>query len=216
MKPCVLRGARRRAVGLLVAVVFAGVPWAPAVAGAIDQLHQFVSQTRSARGEFSQRVTGRAGRVTPASSGEFSFERPGRFRWAYLKPYEQLIVADGKTLTIWDKDLNQATVKALDAALGASPAAILFGSNDLEQRFVLKEAGSRDGIDWLEATPRTRDTSFERIGIGFRDGSLAAMELRDSLGQTTVLSFSKVERNPRLAPETFRFEPPKGADVLRN
>jgi len=191
--------------------------WVPAVqAGAIAQLQAFATQTRSARGVFVQKVTSRTQRASPVTSGEFSFARPGKFRWVYLKPYEQLIVADGETLTIFDKDLNQASVKKLDDALGATPAAILFGSNDLEQRFALKEAGNREGVEWLDATPKSRDTAFERISIGFRNGTLAAMELRDALGQTTLLTFSKVEINATLAPDVFRFVIPKGADVLRN
>lgn len=197
--------------------------WAMALptswAGAIDQLHQFAKETRSARGSFVQQVSSRARRATPPASGEFSFERPGKFRWAYLKPYEQVIVADGKTLSIYDKDLKQATVKKLDEALGATPAAILFGANDLEQRFTLKEAGTRDGVEWLEAVPKSKDTAFERIAIGFRSGSngeLAGMELKDALGQTTTLSFSGIERNARIAPEVFRLDLPKGVDVLRN
>jgi len=184
-------------------------------AAALDHLRNFATQTKTARGEFTQRVVSRTQRATQPARGEFSFERPGKFRWAYLKPYEQVIVADGQTLGIYDKDLAQATIKKLDEALGATPAAILFGSNDLEKRFDLKEAGVRDGIEWLEATPKARDTTFERIGIGFRDGELAAMELRDALGQLTVLTFAKIERNVRLAPDVFRLNLPKGVDVLK-
>jgi len=191
----------------------------PAYAGAIDQLHQFAKETRSARGSFVQQVSSRARRATPPSSGEFIFERPGKFRWAYLKPYEQIIVADGKTLSIYDKDLKQATVRKLDEALGATPAAILFGATDLEQRFTLKEAGTRDGIEWLEAVPKNKDTAFERIAVGFRsggNGELAGMELKDALGQSTTLSFAGVERNVRIGAEAFRLDLPKGVDVLRN
>lgn len=209
----------RRRTGVTVALVIgcliASLHAVAAEAGAIDQLRSFATQTRSARGEFTQRVITRTQRATTPARGEFSFERPGKFRWVYLKPYEQVIVADGTTLGIWDKDLNQATIRKLDEALGATPAAILFGSNDLEKRFELKEAGVRDGIEWLEATPRSKDTTFERIAIGFRDGELAAMELRDALGQQTLLTFAKVERNARVAPEAFRLNLPKGVDVLR-
>jgi len=199
----------------LLALVAAG--WAlGAHAGAIDHLRAFATGTQSARGEFVQKVASRTQRASSPNSGEFVFQRPGKFRWSYLKPYEQVIIADGQTLTIHDKDLNQVTIRKLDDALGETPAAILFGNNDLEKRFSLKEAGVRDGIEWLDAVPRSKDTPFERISIGFRQGELAAMELRDALGQTTLLNFSKLQRNPVLSPEAFRFTVPKGADVLRN
>lgn len=186
-----------------------------ASAGAIDDLQAFASQTKSARGRFVQKVQSRAKASAPAS-GDFVFARPGRFRWAYTKPYEQLLVADGETLTIYDRDLNQVTVRQLGDALGQTPAAILFGSADVASGFALKEAGTRDGIAWLEAVPKTRDTAFEAVRIGFRNGELAAMELRDALGQTTTLEFSDVERNPKIDPSTFVFKAPAGADVLRN
>ena len=202
-------------IQLVLPAILALLP-AWAVAGAVDQLQAFARDTRSARGEFTQAVSSRTRKANVPSQGEFAFERPGKFRWAYLKPHEQVIVADGQTLTIYDKDLNQATVRKQDDALGTTPAAILFGSNDLAKRFVLKESGVRDGIEWLEATPNARDTSFETIRIGFRDGALAAMELRDALGQTTMLTFAKVVRNAAVAADTFRLVLPKDADVLRN
>jgi chaperone LolA len=189
-------------------------------AAAIDQLHAFAADTKSARGEFTQRIgsggNARLQKRSEPNTGEFIFARPGKFRWAYLKPYEQLIVADGQTLSIYDKDLNQVTTRKLTDALGATPAAILFGGSELEKGFDLKEAGVKDGVEWLEATPKTKDTQFERIAIGFRNGELAAMELHDAFGQVTQLTFSNVQRNPVIAPDTFKFVPPKGADVLQN
>lgn len=185
---------------------------APAHAAALDQLRAFLTQTSSARGEFTQQVL--RGNATQVSSGRFTFQRPGRFRWLYEKPYEQLIVADGEKLTLFDKDLNQATVRRLQAALPSSPASILFGSNDFEREFDVADAGVRDGLEWIRATPRAKDTPFERIEIGFRDGLPGAMLLVDSFGQSTRLTFSKLERNPKLDADTFRFTPPKGADVL--
>lgn len=200
---------RRALLGLAwVAAVVAG----PVHAGALDQLRSFLTQTTSARGEFTQQVV--RGSSTQVSSGRFTFQRPGRFRWLYEKPYEQLIVADGERLTLFDKDLNQVTVRKLQAALPSSPASILFGSNDFEKEFAVTDAGARDGLEWIRATPRAKDTPFERIEIGFRDGLPGAMLLVDSFGQSTRLTFSKLERNPKLDSDTFRFTPPKGADVL--
>ena len=170
----------------------------------------------TAKGTFTQRITSRTQKASQPASGEFVFARPGRFRWTYTKPYEQLLVADGEKLSIYDKDLNQVTVRKLGDALGSTPAAILFGSNDLDRTFELRDTGVRDGVAWLEATPKGRDTAFERISIGFRNGELAAMELRDALGQVTLLDFGNVERNPKVDASTFVFVPPKGADVLQN
>ena len=187
-------------------------------AAALEQFKAFVAGTKSARGEFSQRMVREEGgklQASNASSGSFLFARPGKFIWTYQKPYEQLLQADGEKLYIYDKDLNQVTVKALGNAIGSSPAAILFGSNDLEKNFTLSEAGTRDGIEWLQAIPKTRDTNFEKIGIGLKDGVPVAMELRDSFGQISLLSFTKFEKNPALPATQFRFTVPKGADVLQ-
>ncbi len=189
-----------------------------ACASALDQFKSFVSATKSAKGEFTQRqvkmMDGTA-KVSNSSNGTFAFARPGKFIWAYQKPYEQLLQADGEKLYIYDKDLNQVTIKQLGNALGSSPAAILFGSNDLEKNFTLKEAGIKDGLEWLEATPKTKDTTFDRIGIGLKDGVPQAMELRDSFGQVSLLTFKKFEKNPAMAAEQFRFTVPKGADVFQ-
>ena len=187
-------------------------------AAAIDALNDFVKATRSGKAGFTQVIVNKSGKVSNPASGTFQFQRPGKFRWVYDKPYEQWIVGDGDKLWIYDKDLNQVTVKKLGGALGQSPAAILAGSDELEKNFVIKDAGVKDGLEWLEATPKARDTTFETVRIGLRrDGagaSLAAMELADSFGQTSVLTFGKMERNPALAADTFRFTPPKGADVF--
>lgn len=186
-------------------------------AAALDQLRSFLTQTQSARGEFVQRLTPRPGaKVPPTVSGQFVFQRPGKFRWLYEKPYEQLIVADGQRLVMFDKDLNQATIKKLQASLPSSPASILFGSNEFEKEFEVADGGARDGLEWIIARPRAKDTTFERIEIGFRDGLPQAMVLADGFGQVTQLTFSKVERNPKLDADVFRFTPPKGADVLED
>ncbi len=200
-------------IGLAIACLFA----ANVHAAALDQLRSFLTQTTSARGEFVQRVTPRQGaKPQPAASGQFVFQRPGKFRWVYEKPYEQLIVADGQRLVMFDKDLNQVTIKKLQASLPSSPASILFGSNEFEKEFEISDGGARDGLEWIVARPRAKDTTFERIEIGFRDGLPAAMLVADGFGQLTQLTFSKVERNPKLDAEAFRFTPPKGADVLED
>lgn len=200
-------------------LVVLGLP-ALAQATALEQFKSFVSATRTARGEFTQRLVkadaDRGGaRLSNPSTGSFQFARPGKFIWIYSKPYEQLLQADGDKLYIFDKDLNQVTIKTLGNAIGSSPAAILFGSNDLEKNFTLSEGGTREGIEWLQAIPKTKDTNFEKIGIGLKDGMPVAMELRDSFGQVSLLSFTRFEKNPSLSPNQFRFVIPKGADVLQ-
>ncbi|WP_050808748.1 outer membrane lipoprotein chaperone LolA [Collimonas fungivorans] len=187
-------------------------------ASALEQFKSFVSSTQSAKGEFSQQLVkidaGKAPKVTSTSSGVFIFARPGKFIWTYQKPYEQVLQADGDKLYIYDKDLNQVTTKSLGNALGSSPAAILFGSNDLEKNFVLKEGQAKDGMEWLEATPKAKDTTFDHIGIGLKDGVPQAMELRDSFGQVSLLTFKNFVKNPPLSTGQFQFVVPKGADVL--
>lgn len=184
-------------------------------AAALDQFKSFVAGTKSARGDFTQTQVRKsnAAKAAPVSTGTFVFARPGKFIWTYQKPYEQLLQADGETLYIYDKDLNQVSTRKLGNALGSSPAAILFGSNDLEKNFTLAEAGTRDGLEWLSATPKTKDTTFEQIGIGLKDGVPQAMELKDNFGQTTVLKFTSFQRNPALGAQAFKFEVPKGAEV---
>jgi len=196
--------------------LLAAVP--AAHAAATDQLQTFVTSVKTARGEFTQKqIKGQGGdaKVAGTSSGTFAFSRPGKFTWRYVKPYDQLLQADGQTLYIYDKDLNQVTERKLDNALGSSPAAILFGSNDLSKNFDVKNGATRDGVEWLELTPKAKDTQFERIGIGFKAGNLEAMELRDAFGNTTLLTFTGMQKNPSLPAETFRFTVPKGADVMK-
>lgn len=185
-----------------------------ASAAATDALKVFLDQTQTLKARFAQMVLDKNLKTLQQAQGVMQFSRPGKFRWDYLKPYEQTIVGDGSRLWIHDKDLNQVTVRKLDRALGASPAALLAGSNDLERDFTLSNAGIKDGLDWLDAVPKSRDTVFERVRMGFGKSGLEAMELRDQFGQVTVITFTDVERNPRIPADVFRFTPPQGADVI--
>jgi outer membrane lipoprotein carrier protein len=185
-----------------------------AQAAAIDRFKTFLSGTKSARGEFEQKVHDRSGRVTQESKGSFVFQRPGLFRWVYAKPVDQVIVGDGQRVWIHDRDLNQVTVRKLSNALGSTPAALLAGSADVEKAFELSEAGAKDGLEWLEAKPKEREAGFERVRMGFDANGIRAMELFDHFGQTTQLRFLNLARNPKVDPSEFRFQPPKGADVL--
>ena len=189
---------------------------APALAQAdpMERFREFLRGTQSARATFEQKVYDRERRLVQESKGTFSFLRPGRFRWTTALPYEQLIVGDGERVWIHDPDLNQVTVRRMAQALGSTPAALLAGSSDVERAFEFAEGGSAGGLEWLEAKPREPDSGFERVRLGLGGGGVQAMELTDHFGQTTVLRFSALERNPPLAPADFRFVPPKGADVL--
>lgn len=183
-------------------------------AASVDALKSLLNQTTTAKARFAQVVMDKNNKTLQQATGTMEFSRPGRFRWEYNKPYEQSIVGDGTRLWIYDKDLNQVTVRKLDRALGASPAALLAGSNEIDKSYTLKGAGENGGLDWLEAIPKTQDTAFERIRLGFGKTGLEAMELKDQFGQTTVIKFSDLERNVKIAPEAFRFTPPKGAAVI--
>ena len=184
-------------------------------AAATDKLKSFIAATRSAQAEFTQTVLDSKGRKMQTASGTMQFVRPGKFRWEYRKPYEQLIVGDGEKFWLYDADLEQVTVRKLDAALGSSPAALLSGNNEIERNFVLAESGAKDGLSWLSAKPKRSETNFVAIRMGFNGRSeLVAMELDDAFGNTTVLRFTRLQRNPSFAPSLFKFIPPKGADVL--
>lgn len=197
----------------VLALAFAS---AAASASGLDRLRTFIQSTQSARSQFAQEVLdSRQQRSAQAASGSFEFQRPGRFRWTYDKPYEQIIVGDGARLWVYDKELKQVTVRKLDQALGSTPAALLAGSNEIESSFTLSDSGSAHGLEWVEAVPRDAEGSFQQVRMGFDQGSnLRAMELRDSFGQVTRLKFSGLQRNPRFDPEHFRFTPPPGVDVI--
>lgn len=183
-------------------------------AASIDRYREFLNGTQSARASFDQKVFGRDGKLVQESKGSFVFQRPGKFRWVYDKPADQVIVGDGKRVWIYDRQLNQVTVRKLEAALGSTPAALLAGGTGIEKAFALSDDGEKDGLEWVLAKPRQQEAGFESVRMGFKGNELEAMELKDQFGQTTMLRFSKLQRNPKVDPASFRFDPPKGADVL--
>lgn len=199
---------------LLAVALALTLPLQAAASTALAQLRAFVESTQSGRASFEQRVTAKSGRKTQNASGTMAFSRPGKFRWTYDKPYYQLLVGDGEKLWVHDRDLNQVTVKNLGDALASTPAALLAGRNELERNFELSEGGTEDGLAWVDARPKVAEGGFESVRIGFADGMLRGMVLRDSFGQTTLLRFSDFERNPSLDAAQFRFTPPAGADVI--
>lgn len=199
----------------LTAILFAFLlATLPARASGRDQLKAFVDGAKSGKATFRQVILAKGQRPGREASGTFTFLRPGKFRWAYQSPYEQLIVGDGAKLWVYDRDLNQVLVRKLDAALGQSPAALLAGDNVLERDFELADDGKDGGLEFVAARPKSPDAGFARLRIGFKDNLPQTMELTDLFGSVTVLSFTAFERNPVLDRAQFAFVPPKGADVV--
>ena len=183
----------------------------------IDQLKDFMIGAKSAKGEFEQKLLKASG-ASEVTSGSFAFVRPGKFRWEVKKPYSQLLVSDGTQLFFYDKDLNQVVVRKLSDVLGATPAAILFGSNEFERNFKLSSLGSRPDGDWVEAVPvvaGAREAGFEKMSIGFKNALPTSMEVKDAFGRTSVFNFSGIQRNSVASDAEFKFAIPAGAEVVR-
>jgi len=196
---------------LVAALLLVGASLAHA--DAVDTLRDFVRDVKSGRAAFTQVVTSTDGARKKTSSGEFEFLRPNRFRFAYKKPFEQLIVADGTKVWIYDTDLNQASSRRIAQALGATPAALLAGGS-LDNEFTLAAQPAKDGLDWALATPKAKDGPFQSMRVGFKGKELAMVEITDSFGQRSLLQFSGFAGNVALDAERFRFTPPAGADVI--
>jgi outer membrane lipoprotein carrier protein len=191
-------------------------------ADGVEALEAFLRSTKSGRADFTQTVTGPAREGQPArvrqSSGRFEFQRPDRFRFTYLKPFAQTLVADGQTLWLHDPDLNQVTARRQGQALASTPAALIAAAPDLgalRQAFELSAAPERDGLQWVVAVPRQREGALRELRVGLRGAELAALDIVDGLGQRSQIRFAKVEANIALPADTFQFKPPAGADVIR-
>jgi outer membrane lipoprotein carrier protein len=197
--------------------------WALAAnATGLDSLENFVKSAKSGRAEFTQVVTGpaRDGQAarSKTSSGTFEFSRPNRFRFHYKNPFEQTIIADGQTLWMHDVDLNQVTARKQSQALGSTPAALIAAAPDLNalrNDFDLEAAGEKDGLQWVQATPKVKEGQLHSVKVGFGGNELAALEILDSFGQRSVLTFTKMELNVAVPSALFRFKPPQGVDVVR-
>ncbi len=186
-------------------------------ASAMGDFRNFISSTQSGRADFTQTVIDVKGKTTQQANGTLAFVRPGKFRWQYLKP-AQLIVGDGKQVSFFDEDLNQVTIKKLEAAFASTPAALLAGKSEVEAAFTMVAGGDasaeKDGIAWVNAEPKSKDAGIEKVRLGFQKGQLAVMELNDPFGNRTRIVFTKFERNPKIDAKEFIFVPPKGADVV--
>ena len=195
---------------------------APLWAGGLENLDGFIKSTRSGRASFVQTVTappkdGQAARPK-VSTGTFEFLRPSRFRFVYKKPFEQTIVADGQTLWLYDVDLAQVSARKQTQVLGSTPAALIASAPDLralDADFELSDAEPMDGLAWVYAKPRNKDSSLSNVRVGLKGNTLVTLDIVDSFGQRSVLQFSAFETNPALDPGIFQFKPPAGVDVLR-
>lgn len=187
---------------------------ATAQADGLSALQQFVSEVKSGRATFTQTVTAPDGKRKKSSTGSFEFQRPNQFRFAYDKPAEQLIVGDGKKVWVYDPDLAQASVRNMDQALGATPVALLAGT-DLSRDFTLKAQPVAQGLEWVQAVPRRNDSGLQSLRLGFKGRELSALEIVDAFGQRSVMQFGSVEVNAKLPADRFRFDPPAGTDVVQ-
>lgn len=205
---------------LVVALLLMG---SQAYAAGLERLDAFIKTIRTGKAEFSQVVTSptKEGQVarTKTSSGTFEFSRPNRFRFDYRKPFEQRIVADGQTLWLFDVDLNQVSARKQSAVLGSTPAALLASATDLsalKAEFTLTDAPEQDGLEWVKAVPRSKDSTLQTVRLGFKGNLPLVLEIVDSFGQKSTISFKGFEANAGLEPSRFQFQPPAGADVIRN
>jgi outer membrane lipoprotein carrier protein len=193
-----------------------------ASASSLDSLETFVKVAKTGRAEFTQVVTspakeGQAAR-SKSSSGTFEFSRPNRFKFIYRKPFEQTIVADGQTLWLYDVDLNQVTARKQSAVLASSPAALIASAADiqaLQADFTLTAAPDKDGLQWVLASPKAKEGMLQAVRVGFKGQDLAVLEIVDSFGQRSVMSFTGLRVNAALEPATFQFKPPAGADLIQ-
>ena len=192
-------------------------------ADGLQDLEKFLREVGSGKSGFTQVVTSpkrstEAVARSKTSTGTFEFLRPNRFRFEYTKPFEQTIVADGQTLWLFDVDLNQVTARGQKEVLGSTPAALIAAGTDikgLSDAFELKAAAARDGLEWLEAKPKDRNGQLQMVRVGFKQGQLSVLDIEDSLGQRSVLTFNNWQANAALKADDFKFQPPAGASVMR-
>jgi len=189
----------------------------PATAGfasPTSEVEKYLSGLATWSADFKQTIDDGNGKVVRSAAGKLYLQKPGKFRWDYVEPSEQLILADGKQIWFYDKDLQQANVRNMDASLANTPAVLLSGGGSLSSQFDVTALPPTDGLEWYQLIPKHPDTDFQLVRIGFRKGELATMFLADKLNQVTQLTFSNSKRNARFAPDLFTFVPPPGVDVI--
>ncbi|MFW5432551.1 MAG: outer membrane lipoprotein chaperone LolA [Methylophilaceae bacterium] len=200
---------------LMLGALFTSAAFSNTVfAGGVESLKDFYNNTNAMRAKFHQEVKDNNGALVQQVEGAMQLQRPNKFRWDYNKPYEQQIISDGKDVFLYDTDLEQVTIRSLSQTLGTSPASLLAGGAEVEKSFTLKDVQGKDGLDWVEALPKGEDSGYERILLGFNGYDLRKMELYDSFKNTTSITFTSVERNPKLEVADFLFKTPEGVDVI--
>lgn len=204
---------RHAATMLLLALALATPAWSAAGEGtALQRVQQYLADLATLRADFRQTVTDAQGRIVERAEGTLALARPGRFRWDYRVPRQE-IVCDGTTIWLYDVELEQVTVRAAGTALAGTPAMLLAGRVELSAEFVISDGGSANGLEWSVLAPRS-EGDFREIRLGFAGSVLRRMHLADRLGQTTEIDLDDAERNPPLDPALFRFTPPPGVDVV--
>lgn len=194
--------------------LFLLLPLAASADSASQRLDDFFNNVQALQADFHQELFNDKGKKVKEARGTLVMQRPGKFRWDYQEPYKQLIVADGKNIWIYDSDLEQVTVKPMDAALGDTPALLLSGAQPLQEDFLITDLGASEGLEWVELLPKAPETTFERVRLGFGARDLEQMELLDNFGQMTRLRFTNLQRNGHPDPALFTFTPPPGVDVM--
>lgn len=179
-----------------------------------QRLDAFLRGMHSLKGTFEQTIFDDSGARVQDSKGTMALERPNRFRFQYTEPYEQLIVADGEKVWVYDPELKQVTVRSIGASLGNTPALLLSSDRPISSAFSLTEEGRKDGLLWVSLKPFDKNATFKHIRLGFLGPKLVVMSMKDNFGQTTQVRFIDLVRNAKLDPKLFQFKPPPGVDVL--
>lgn len=200
----------------IIICTFASLFSVTAPAAGLERMKEYFQNIQSAQANFHQVVTDKQGQKTQEVTGSMRLQKPNKFRWDYNKPYVQQIVGDGEKIWLFDPELNQVTVRSFAKAASSSPAALLAGGKDIERSFTIKDISRKGELEWVMAIPKIKETGFERLFLGFKGDELMEMELHDSFGNRTAIEFTDVQRNPKLPADSFKFTPPRDADVLRD
>jgi outer membrane lipoprotein carrier protein len=208
-------GAALRRFTLTFALALGALAAVRAHASAASDVERNLGGLSSWSADFAQTIEDGQGKVLRSASGKFYLQRPGKFRWDYVEPSQQLVLGDGKEIWFYDKDLQQANVRSMDATLASTPAVLLSGTGSIAEQFDIKALPDEGGLHWYQLAPKHPDTDFQLVRIGFdKDGELASMFLADKLNQITQLTFTHPVKNPKLIPDLFTFSPPPGVDVI--
>ncbi len=186
----------------------------PSHATPASDVEKLLDGVSSWSADFTQTIDDGHGKVVRSAAGKLYLQKPGKFRWDYSQPSQQLILADGKQIWLYDKDLQQANVRDMDVSLASTPAVLLSGGATVSSQFDVTALPRSNGLDWYQLVPKHPDTDFQMVRIGFNKGELASLFLADKLNQVTQLTFSNTQRNVKLIPDLFIFTPPPGVDVI--